>query len=252
MMEVNNLAFDFTVEDQEPRGSWQVNTIDDAERLTRNWLKRSLEILSGYPSVDTVAVKTWTSNTRPGGSPNNNCLLGYNTQTKQLEVIGTDGNAIEILSNETKKSIALLAHPVGTYYWTSETSFNPETAWGGKWVRINDGRCLFPENSKWGSEFVAGYTSKKDLRTTKIEKENLPPHDHPHKHPHKHDRGDMNITGKTGSSGFRQDAPAVSGAFYRYGVGIGTDDIDEDNQLIAFDASLSWTGHTSEDNTKST
>ena len=33
-------------------------------------------------------------------------------------------------------------YPVGSYYETSNTSFNPNTAWGGTWVREDDGTAL--------------------------------------------------------------------------------------------------------------
>ena len=35
-----------------------------------------------------------------------------------------------------------IIYPVGTYYETSNTSFNPNTAWGGTWVREDDGTAL--------------------------------------------------------------------------------------------------------------
>ena len=48
-----------------------------------------------------------------------------------------------------------------------------------------------------------------------------------------------NITGKTGGTGVNSDSPTADGAFYKYGEGIGVDDNDGDNHLIAFDASRS-------------
>ena len=35
-----------------------------------------------------------------------------------------------------------LFYPVGSYYETSDTSFDPNTAWGGTWVEDTDGRVL--------------------------------------------------------------------------------------------------------------
>lgn len=48
-----------------------------------------------------------------------------------------------------------------------------------------------------------------------------------------------NITGKTGGSGVNSDSPAATGAFYKYGTGLGVDDHDYDNHMVAFDASRS-------------
>ena len=33
-----------------------------------------------------------------------------------------------------------ILHPVGSYYETSDTSFNPNTAWGGTWLQDSSGR----------------------------------------------------------------------------------------------------------------
>jgi hypothetical protein len=138
-----------------------VSTIDNFERETRTWLKQCMQTLSGYPDVDTVGVKAWTTATRPSYNPNSNLLLGYNTDTNSLELINADGNTIEVLSNDTKKSIALMAHPVGDFVWTSNASFNPNNEWGGTWERIRDGRVLIsdtdsrPLGSLGGAESVA-------------------------------------------------------------------------------------------------
>lgn len=35
-----------------------------------------------------------------------------------------------------------LIYPVGSYYETSDTNFNPNTSWGGTWVEDTDGRVL--------------------------------------------------------------------------------------------------------------
>ena len=38
-------------------------------------------------------------------------------------------------------------YPVGSYYETSNTSFNPNTAWGGTWAREDDGTVLVSKKS---------------------------------------------------------------------------------------------------------
>lgn len=40
------------------------------------------------------------------------------------------------------KLILDLMHPVGSYYETSNSSFNPNTAWCGTWIREDDGTSL--------------------------------------------------------------------------------------------------------------
>lgn len=226
-----------------------VSTIDDFERETRSWLKQCMQEISGYPDVETVGVKSWTTATRPSSNPNSNLLLGYNTTTGSLELIGQNGATTEILSDAVKKQIALVAHPVGEYYWTSNTSFNPNTAWGGTWERIQDGRCLISNN---GSHSV-GSTGGSETVTLTLSQ--IPSHSHPHTHNHSHDRGSMNITGTFGTGGqtpmlYRND---TSGAFYNSGTDgtkYGRDNTNNDRtSKVTLDASRSWTGRTSTDST---
>lgn len=40
-----------------------------------------------------------------------------------------------------------LLYPVGAYYETSNTSFDPNTAWGGTWEKEEDGRVLIATSS---------------------------------------------------------------------------------------------------------
>ena len=40
-----------------------------------------------------------------------------------------------------------IIYPVGSYYETSNTSFNPNTAWGGTWVEDTSGRVLVSKTS---------------------------------------------------------------------------------------------------------
>lgn len=43
--------------------------------------------------------------------------------------------AIDILSTQSKGSRILECYPVGSYYETSDSNFNPNTEWGGTWVK---------------------------------------------------------------------------------------------------------------------
>ena len=243
-----SLAFPEIITDK-PVGTQMVSTIDDFERETRTWLRQCMIEISGYPDVETVSVKGWTTSTRPKSNPNSNYLLGYNTQTKSLELIGTNGAVIEVLSDDTKKSIALLAHPVGEYFWTSNASFNPNTAWGGTWERIQDGRCLISNN---GSHAV-GSTGGSETVTLSLSQ--IPSHSHPHTHNHTHGRGTMNITGKfylNRSASVGQGVGAAQGAF-SFGDKVSArrcdDSAGDELQYVNLDASRSWTGRTTEDST---
>lgn len=47
----------------------------------------------------------------------------------------------------------LLCYPVGSYYETSDTSFNPNTAWGGSWVEDSAGKVTVGAD---GTTYIAG------------------------------------------------------------------------------------------------
>lgn len=222
-----------------------VSTIDDFERETRSWLRQCMYEISGYPDVSTVSIKSWNNNSRPtvpSTVPNGNYLLGYNTSTGSLELIGKNNSRVDVLSNDIKKSIALMAHPVGEYYWTSNASFNPATAWGGTWERIQDGRVLISNN---GSHAV-GSTGGSETVTLSLSQ--IPSHSHPHTHRHDHGRGSMNITGYFGADDRMTNK--LSGAFYNGGWGYETgSQRSETGNIIQFDASRTWGGRTTTDAT---
>ena len=46
-----------------------------------------------------------------------------------------------------KQSVIDLFYPVGSYYETSDTSFNPNTAWGGTWVEDSAGRVTVAKDA---------------------------------------------------------------------------------------------------------
>lgn len=233
------MAFPEIITDQ-PVGTQYVSTIDDFERETRGWLKQCIQTLSGYPDVNTVAVKPWTTEQRPSVNQNidGNYLLGYNTTLRQLELVNSSGTIIETLSDATKKEIALLAHPVGEYYWTSSASFDPNTEWGGTWERIQDGRVLISNNSSHSVGSTGG------SETVTLTQAQMPAHNHKHRH----DRGTMNITGYTGAA-WDDTVGNPSGAFYFGGNGHESDTGNWGHFKIYFDASRSWTGYTSYDQT---
>lgn len=219
-----------------------VSTIDDFERETRSWLKQCMQSISGYPDLDTITVKGWTNSTRPSVNPSTNYLVGYNTETKALEVIDSNGQVQDI-----QRTVLLAAHPVGEYYWTSDANFNPNTAWGGTWERIQDGRVLISNNDS----HAVGSTGGSETVTLSLNQ--IPSHSHPHSHNHRHDRGSMNITGTayseclTDSNGFR-----TSGAFYDGGKGglwNAAHATNSQASQLNFEAARNWSGYTSWDST---
>ena len=222
-----------------------VSTIDDAERETRTWLKQCMETISGYPSFETTKVMVWNNSHRPRWT-GSGYIIGFNEDTNAIELIGQDGaGQVDIkytMTDEIRKELALVAHPVGEYYWTSNSSFNPNTAWGGTWERIQDGRVLIsdtlsrPVGSTGGEE------------TVQLTESNLPYV----RRTHTHTRGTMNITGKFDTADLTDDlqTPETTGAFYteRGHYREAESGVSNKGWAICFDASRpnAWTGETSE------
>ena len=55
--------------------------------------------------------------------------------------------------NQIKNAINNLIWPVGSYYETSDASFDPNVTWGGTWVLEEDGTVLVSQSSATGSIF---------------------------------------------------------------------------------------------------
>lgn len=65
-------------------------------------------------------------------------------------------------------------YPVGTYYETSDTTFNPNTAWGGTWVEDTSGRVTVAQDS--GTFSTVGDTGGEETHTLTIAE--MPSHYH--------------------------------------------------------------------------
>lgn len=55
--------------------------------------------------------------------------------------------------NDGKANIFDLIYPVGSYYETSDTSFDPNVTWGGTWELEVDGTVLVSKSTTSGSKF---------------------------------------------------------------------------------------------------
>ena len=149
--------------------------------------------------------------------------------------------AVTITERSVKQLIDII-YPVGTYYETTDATFNPNTAWAGTtWQKITDGRVLIAG----GDEYTIG--TNYGEKTHKITTSEMPVHNHSaaasNNGNHTHTRGSMNITGQI-FGGVVEEGVSVAGAFdaggvYRGGEGSATD------LGISFNASKSWSGETS-------
>ena len=61
------------------------------------------------------------------------------------------------------KSLLDLLHPIGEYYETSNTSFDPNVSWGGTWVKETDERVLKTAEKLLGHKcFVTDWDKAKE------------------------------------------------------------------------------------------
>lgn len=63
-------------------------------------------------------------------------------------------------------------HPVGSIYLSTSQTFNPQTAWGGTWKKIADGRCLIGASDAYPLGSTGGEA------THKLTTAEMPSHNH--------------------------------------------------------------------------
>ena len=78
-------------------------------------------------------------------------MLGVALEFKNYPNTTTPVNATNL--NDMQKLLIDLIYPVGTYYHTSDSEFDPNTAWGGTWILEKDGTVLVSKSSTTGSKF---------------------------------------------------------------------------------------------------
>lgn len=93
-------------------------------------------------------------------------------------------------------------YPVGSYYETSDTSFNPNTTWGGTWVEDTAGRTTVAYDSTQAEFDTIGETGGEKTHTLTVNE--MPMHSH-----------GISTNGGTGISvGYNYQAPGGwNGAF---------------------------------------
>ena len=77
-------------------------------------------------------------------------------QDAMVSAIQNNSQKIQAVSQEVA-SIWNIIYPIGSYYETSDSKFNPNTAWGGVWERMTGGEVLI--DSGYSSENAAGTAS---------------------------------------------------------------------------------------------
>lgn len=114
-------------------------------------------------------------------------LSGTENVVEDADYVHTDNNYTDIektkLSgiengaqvNPTTSALVDLFYPVGSYYETSDTTFDPNVAWGGTWVEDTKGRATVAKADS-GTFATLGGTGGSE--TVTISSANLPTHTH--------------------------------------------------------------------------
>lgn len=99
-----------------------------------------------------------------------------NIETVANANIGTSAIENEAVTPSKIKMSELLNvfYPVGSYYETSNSQFDPNTAWGGTWVEDTSGRVTVAQDS--GTFLTVGGTGGEE--THKLTKAEMPKHTH--------------------------------------------------------------------------
>lgn len=66
----------------------------------------------------------------------------------------------------------LQAYPVGSIYMSISSSFNPNSSFGGTWVKISEGHCLIQA----GDRYILGSTGGESTHTLTVQE--MPKHAH--------------------------------------------------------------------------
>lgn len=141
-----------------------------------------------------------------------------------------------MVSSGTGGNLLDMFYPVGTIYMSADTSFDPNTSWGGTWAKIEN-RFLLASGSKGVG--ATGGEENVTLSTNQI-----PSHNHS-------GRGNLEITGEfwfDRTNGSQATFDGASGAFYgtRWTSGYikAAGNNGSGNTGMAFSASRNWSGST--------
>lgn len=132
------------------------------------------------------------------------------------------------LKEKAAASSPLDSYPIGSVYMTTDAAFNPNSAWGGTWVKIENRFLLGSGTKAVGAQ---GGEENVTLNTSQM----------PY---HSHSRGSMDITGNLANGEIRIED--VSGAIYNRGdAWNGPGGGWMTTAQMGFKASRNWSGYTS-------
>ena len=100
----------------------------------------------------------------------------YNDLTNKpnLATVATSGSYTDLNNKPTTLDFINIVYPVGSYYETSDTTFNPNVSWGGTWTEDTAGRVLVAMDT--GTFSTVGNTGGEENHT--LTTAEMPNHSH--------------------------------------------------------------------------
>ena len=100
----------------------------------------------------------------------------YNDLTNKpnLATVATSGSYTDLNNKPTTLDFINIVYPVGSYYETSDTTFNPNVSWGGTWTEDTAGRVLVAMDA--GTFSTVGNTGGEETHT--LTTAEMPSHSH--------------------------------------------------------------------------
>ena len=110
-----------------------------------------------------------------GGSGGSAGLVPAPVASDNVKVLKGDGTWGTVnASGIDKLSLLNVFYPVGSYYETSDTNFNPNTSWGGTWVEDSAARVTVAKDT--GTFSTVGSTGGEETHTLTVSE--MPSHTH--------------------------------------------------------------------------
>lgn len=134
-----------------------------------------LNSYTGTPGAsDYLAIDDGTETTKVPATD-----LGVTTQMTQAEAeAGTVTDPRVISPSVFKSSMIDIFYPVGSYYETSDTAFDPNTAWGGTWVQEIAGQVHVSAGTGYSVSGANTNTSDGGEKTHTLTIDEMPEHNH--------------------------------------------------------------------------
>jgi len=133
---------------------------------------------SGTPITQTIASAFYTIDFLAGGhgiafgQPSSRNGFECNMPTTFHDTVTMEGDVSVMDANSTLRVLLDFIHPVGSYYETSDTTFDPNVTWGGTWVLEAEGLVHIGA----GSTYSVGDTGGEETHT--LTTDEMPSHTH--------------------------------------------------------------------------